>query len=64
MELAGLEPATSWVRSRLAKLPKMAGLQVFTCNSRAVGRVVLLLDYGRLPAIRPLVGLEWLKWSS
>jgi hypothetical protein len=28
MELAGLEPATSWVRSRLTKPLEMADLQV------------------------------------
>jgi hypothetical protein len=28
MELAGLEPATSWVRSRLAESLEMADLQV------------------------------------
>lgn len=63
MELGGLGPPTSWVRSRRSDQLKLGDLQVIRDLFEGWHKHQIAMDYRRLRPIEPLVGREWPKSS-
>jgi hypothetical protein len=55
MELAGLEPATSWVRSRRCELADVGYLQGLYAHPGEADRSRIAADIGRFPSVQALL---------
>jgi hypothetical protein len=58
MELAGLEPATSWVRSSSSAAPGISDLQAFyNCRATALAAFIAV-DIGRFLSFQALLAMS------